>query len=121
MRYGYVNNLTHKNGWEWVDPYLDQDVEFGAMVRAFRAATSKAPKYKFGIQVPDNSTHAFALDKEKNDDGWRKSLNLEIEMLNKYGTFKVVPDGVPLPKGYKRIPYHMSLMSSLMEDFAADL
>jgi hypothetical protein len=32
---------------------------------------------------------------------------LALNQLLDYQTFIVVPEGKPMPKGYKRIPYHM--------------
>ena len=34
-------------------------------------------------------------------------MALELNQLNDYETFQVVPDGEMVPRGYKRIPYHI--------------
>ena len=51
--------------------------------------------------------HAYEIDKANGDTGWTDSMQKEINEVMSYETFKVIPDGVPTPKGYKRIPYHM--------------
>ena len=61
--------------------------------------------YKFGHRVPKNAREALEIDQEEGNSEWRTSMTLEIDQLNQYKTFIVVPDGEPMPKGYKRIPY----------------
>lgn len=38
---------------------------------------------------------------------WRDAIRLEIKQLNDYATFQIVPDGTPIPKGYRRIPHQV--------------
>ena len=37
---------------------------------------------------------------------WKKAIQNELDQINKYQTFRVLEDDEPLPKGYRRIPYH---------------
>jgi len=59
------------------------------------------------VEVPRNVKHALEIDKRNGNTAWRDAIRLEIKQLNDYATFQVVPDGTPIPKGYKRIPHHV--------------
>ena len=50
---------------------------------------------------------ALSFDKANGNTGWQHSMYLELKQLSDYQTFRVVPDGQPMPKGYCRIPYHI--------------
>jgi len=51
--------------------------------------------------------HALEIDKENGNTAWRDAIMLEIKQLNDYATFHFVPDGTPIPKGYKHIPHQI--------------
>ena len=42
--------------------------------------------------------HALKLDSV----GWRASIKKELDEIHSHETFRVVPDGVPMPKGHTR-------------------
>jgi hypothetical protein len=108
--YAHRSRLTNKPGWEWIDDYIRSNETFGNMVRAYKVTrTGNGPKFKFGIEVPRNPKHALEIDKENGNSAWRESMTTEVNQLLDYETFRVVPDGMPMPKGYKRIPYHCVL------------
>ena len=46
-------------------------------------------------------------DRETGKQKWQKSMQIELDQLAEFETFRVIPDGEPTPRGYKRIPYHM--------------
>ena len=73
----------------------------------FRVAVEDGKKFKFGVEVPRNPKHALQIDKENGNDGWGTSISTELNQLEDYKTFIIVPDGQPIPRGYKRIPYHI--------------
>jgi hypothetical protein len=108
--YAHRNRLTKKPGWEWIPEYLRSNETFGNMVRAYKVArTGSGPKFKFGVEVPRNPKHALEIDQANGNTAWRDSMTTEVNQLLDYETFRVVPDGLPMPKGYKRIPYHCVL------------
>ena len=47
------------------------------------------------------------MDKAAGNLGWTESMNLELDQLNDFKVFKVLPDEYILPKEYKRIPYQI--------------
>ena len=66
----------------------------------------KAPRYKFGTQIPNNYNHGLKLDKENKDHGWEEATDTKMEKMKEYKVFK--DHGTqPPPKGYKRIIVHL--------------
>ena len=51
--------------------------------------------------------HAFHLDQISGDKLWKESIDINLDSINKFKTFKVLRDDEPLPPGYKLIPYHL--------------
>ena len=96
-------------GFEWMHDYLAMDDENLRLIQTFRAAKHEGTekKFQFGVEVPRNPKHALELDKQNNNNGWAKSIKKELDEINECNVFKVIPDGQPVPKGYKRIPNHI--------------
>ncbi len=100
----FKHDMADNPGFEWIQPCLESDSEHLSIL----AARKKAFKpIKFGVEVARNVAHAFELDKKHGNRGWAESMKRELDQLHDFKTFRVVPDGVPMPKGFKRIPYHM--------------
>ena len=74
---------------------------------AARVAQGKAPKYKFGVQVPSNVQHAFNLDKLLGGTLWFDAIKSELNSINSFKTFRILEEGESVPEGYTRIPYHL--------------
>jgi hypothetical protein len=47
------------------------------------------------------------IDKRNGKTAWQDAMNLEINQLNDYGTFKCIPENGKIPPGFKRIPYQI--------------
>jgi hypothetical protein len=62
---------------------------------------STAPKYKFGVCVPDNVPHAYSLDKEDLATYWCDTMTKELEELDEFDMFEPLPPGSKPPEGYK--------------------
>ena len=107
IRYAVTNKKMSHKGWEWVEDYMKGDDEFAQIARAFRVSRDQAKKYKFGVEVPRSPKHALQIDQENKNTGWKDAMSLELNQLKDYQTFKEIPDGQPIPKGYKRVPYHL--------------
>ena len=107
INYAFQHDLQDLQDFQWIQDYVDFDPTCERMVRANKTSLTKGKKYKFGIEVPRNPLHAFELDKENGNSGWRDSIGKELGQIRDYEVFKVWPDDKPLPPGYKRIPYHI--------------
>ena len=105
-KYALEKGLTLSEGWKWVSRYIETDPLCQHLTRTFKTTSEEGTKYKFGIEVPRSPKHALELDAKNGNTGWRDSLSLEVSQLNEYSTFITIPDGKPLPRDYKRIPYH---------------
>ena len=69
----------------------------------------KAPKYKFGEEVPHSVTHSLLLDKQKGlpyDKSWQCAIDKEPNQLRVCHTFRTLNPGGRL-SGFQRIPYHL--------------
>ena len=112
LKYGVKRGITDQTGWEWVSTYLDAEDELGQVIQAYEATRGKksgVPKYKFGLEVPDNPKRALEIDQEKGTKGWAKAMEKEINSLLEFDVFAVEDASTPAPEGYKRIPYRMVL------------
>ena len=87
--YVIKNKLSKHKDFFWVNDYWKNDETLKKTYRIFKATTklSSQPKYKFGIQVPNNTGHAYKLDKINNNKGWEMATDKEIESINKHKTF----------------------------------
>ena len=84
---------------------MDADEELKD-IRGIYLATKDGIKFKFGVEVAKSPRHALELDIKEGNDAWKKAIQDELDQINAYKTFRVLEDDDPLPKGYKRIPYH---------------
>ena len=89
--------------------YVEQDPVHSKVLRALKTKLQSVDgkMYQFGVEVPRNPLHALKLDKDNGTKGWHDSIQKELDEIKSYDTFKVLPDNVPTPKGFKRIPYHL--------------
>ena len=101
--YVIKNNLSKHNDFLWVKDYWEDDGISRKIYKSFKATTkmSSHPKYKFGIQIPSNTQHAYKLDRINNDKGRELATDKEIESINKHKTFIVLEEHEPLPAGYQ--------------------
>ena len=64
-------------------------------------------KFKFGVQIPMNTSHAIHLDTVGNNNLWKDATNIELDSINVFETFRVLAEHEEMPGGYIKIPYHM--------------
>ncbi len=112
--------MIDKPGFEWIQTFLDADNEHLAVIQAFNAERTDGKQFKFGVEVPKNPAHALLLDKKNGNTHWKDSIKKELDQIHEFQVFKIVPDGQPMPRGYKESLITSSMMSSLMEDSKAD-
>ena len=60
---------------------------------------------KFGIEIPQDTNEANALDAANNNDLWKRARDKELERV--VVSFKLLADGEEILPGYKKIPYHI--------------
>ena len=98
-----MDSLSNHPDFAWTAAYTSHYEFLSNLARK----SPQGPKYKFGIEVPKNSTHAMRLDTLLNSEDWTNSMQSELTSLNKFSTFFVLEEGEIMPAGYIKIPYHM--------------
>ena len=101
INHAYTHGYWDTEGYEWIKDYMDLEKDVLALLKGYNTSTASKKKYKFGVEVPSNPKHALFLDKLNGNDGWRKSIKLELDQIMSYQVFKA------LPRGYRQIPYHI--------------
>ena len=94
------------NDFKWLNEYIKNNNTYKKIYKSFKVKAQKMPNYKFGIQIPNNPSHAYKLDKINNDRDWEDSMDKEVGSINSHQVFIILEENEPLPKGYKLIPYH---------------
>ena len=106
----YVKNrkLQNHQDFAWINKYETLAKDIAQLFKANKAQTkgNKSPKFKFGIQVPNDARHAFQLDKMLNQTLWKEAVDNELGSINDFATFCILEEGEELPEGYIKIPYH---------------
>ena len=67
IRFALRNKLVNKPGWEWTKSCIEPDKSLNKMVFAYKASRFLR-NIKFGVEVPQNTRHAFQIDKDDNND-----------------------------------------------------
>ena len=104
ITYAVKRKITKLPSWEWTKDYLQDEERMAGMVHAFKA-TVHGNKFMFGDKIPKNVKHALELDKANGNNLWKESIEKELEMFNKFQTFRRLKKGEVLTPDYKRIPY----------------
>ena len=102
----YVTQHDHlgKPYFHWVSALSTSKSE--SLIKAFNARMSKAPKYKFGVQLPHSPKHALLLDRLNGNNLWGDAMQTEMNQLEDYQTFRHPRPGEDMSE-YQYIPYHM--------------
>ena len=110
LPYVVKKKLSNHPHFKWIMKYVknkDNTIQLFKAFIAKKRKSSKVPKFKFGIQVPHNSTQAYKIDDVNRDKLWSEAIDNEINSINEHETFIILEDDEPLPEGYKEIPYHL--------------
>jgi len=103
--YAIQRGIHKHKDWQWVKAYSDYDKQCLHVRRILKSAVEKAPRYKFGIEVPRSLSHALWLDKRNGNNLWKEAIEAELKQINAYQTFRLPLDGEKLHH-YTKIPYH---------------
>ena len=60
-----------------------------SIYQALKTKTLNHPKYKFGIQIPQNAKHARRLDEINRDKEWEEAMEKEVKSVNEHKKFIV--------------------------------
>ena len=106
IQYATRNKLQKHPDFIWTKPYLENKQVIANLLQLLTVQSDQGMKYKFGVQIPRNASHALYLDKINNDHLWKEAMDKEIGSINSFETFKVMDEGEVMPPGYVKIPYH---------------
>ena len=68
--------------------------------------TRAAKKFKFGIEIPNNTKHSLILDQLNGDGLWKEATDKELVSLNDHKTFREFTDDDDMSE-HKKIPCHI--------------
>eukprot|EP00934_Nitzschia_sp_Nitz4_P000636 Nitzschia sp. Nitz4//scaffold500_size4614//80//4514//NITZ4_009238-RA/size4614-augustus-gene-0.0-mRNA-1//-1//CDS//3329553583//636//frame0 len=108
-KYAKLKGLETTDTFKWCTSFQHQaNAIHEAHVLNAKAAKAQrgVPRYKFGVQLPNNLRHAFLLDKINGNNLWREALDKELNQLKEASTFRVPKDTEELLK-YSKIMYHI--------------
>ena len=114
--YAKDNGLLNTPGWKRFQKLAKRDKKFiRAVNKSKLKQTRRAPKFKFGFEVPRNHLDAIRLDKLAGNTLWRDSEILELTQIDEFDTFhdkgKAIYDSTGKvsnsPTGYHKIRVHM--------------
>ena len=108
-KYAAQQGLSKHPDFAWTTQYLEDSniIANETHMQAMAAKSHHGQKFKFGVQIPMNTSHAIHLDGISNNNLWKEATNVELESINAFETFKVLEDTEEMPEGYIKIPYHI--------------
>ena len=99
-----TKKLTSKPAFEWVDDCMATQSDIKANIIAMNSCTAK--KFKFGVEIPNNTKHGLILDHLNGDSLWKEATDKELKSLSDHKTFREFTEGDDISE-CKRIPYHI--------------
>jgi hypothetical protein len=107
-RYAQVHDLLGQEGWRWAKAYAQDPQKMIRMVTNVMVTKTKkrAPKYKFGVNVPKSVRQAQEYDTGNGNTLWSEAIQKEMKQLKDFDTFEVLGEGEKPPEGYTFVPLH---------------
>jgi len=86
--YAAKNDLLQTTGWKQFRRIARREKVFTRLIKQARIQQfRRAPKFKFGVQIPYDYAEAMKLDKENGNTKWHEATLLEIQLLDSYSVF----------------------------------
>jgi hypothetical protein len=97
-----ARGIADEPAFAWWVPYTlrKRDVILSAVKSRIRKTT-----HKYGIEIPNNITHAHKIDEKSGNSFWRDAI--AKEMLNVGIAFEVLPTEKRAPVGWKKVTGHL--------------
>ena len=106
--YAKENGLLETEGWKRFKGIAKREKKFFRIVNQAKLRSyRRAPRYKYGYEVPKNYEDAVRLDKLAKNTKWQDATKLEMDLLDTYSTFKDYGYKSKPPPGYKKIRVHL--------------
>jgi len=106
-RYARKNSMLDTEGWKRFRKQAKSLKKLVQMTNLHQLKSFYATdNYKFGVQVPNNHSHAMKLDQGNGNTLWLKAEKTELGQLDDYEVFEDLgKDSIP-PMGFKKITAH---------------
>jgi hypothetical protein len=107
--YARDNNLLDLPGWKRFKGLAKRQRKHELLVaKAKLQSHQRAPKFKYGYEIPRDYAHAVKIDERNGNRLWQDAVALEFKQVNDYNTFKDIghQSKTTPPAGYKRIRVH---------------
>jgi len=106
--YAKNQNLLEKPGWLQFRKLASKQKKITRLLNQAKLRSYRtAPKYQYGIQVPNDYIDALRLDRKNGNTLWEVSVGLEIAQLDEYESFTDLGAGAAIPKDHKKITVHL--------------
>jgi hypothetical protein len=109
--YARDNNLLDLPGWKRFKGLAKRQRKHELLVAKAKLQSSqqRAPKFKYGYEIPRDYAHAVEIDERNGNRLWQDAVDLEFKSVNEYNTFKDIghQSKTSPPAGYKRIRVHL--------------
>ena len=104
--YARDKNLLELEGWKRFKRIAKKQKQLFRMANQAKLRSyNRAPKFKYGFEVPRDYKHAMWLDRRNGNTKWLDATKLEMGQLDDYSTFRDV--GKTIPDGHKKIRVHL--------------
>lgn len=102
VEYARSRNIDTEPAFAWWVPFTlrKRDVILSAVKSRLRRTT-----YKYGIEIPRDIEHTYAIDDANNNHFWQDEI--AKEMLNVGIAFEVLPLGRNAPVGWRKVTGHL--------------
>jgi hypothetical protein len=96
--YARDNSLLDKPGWKRFKSLAKRENTFTCMAHQAKLwSFNKAPKYKYGFEVPRNNEHALQFDEKNGNTLWKDAVALELQQISEYQAHSLIQDIIQKP------------------------
>ena len=100
--YAKANKIDHEPAFAW---WVDYTLKKRAKILSAVKKRLVRKNQKYGIEIPTSVKHALQLDEQNKDHFWRDAIRKEMKVVEP--AFELLPEGSPIPPGYKEIRCHL--------------
>ncbi len=107
-QYALDNGLLDTPGWKRFRDLAKRQKKMLRLVNQAKLRSYRESKrYKFGYEIPKDYLDAVRLDEQNNNTRWQDSVDIEMDQIHSYDTFRDLGKDAAIPNGYKKIRVHL--------------
>ena len=105
--YAKQKGLLNLPGWKQFKMIAKQQGKMFTDVNKVKLCNYHSkPKFKYGIEIPQNHDDILRIDHANKNTLWQDALKKEMDCMLQYKVFKDIGSGTVVPEGYKNIRVH---------------